>query len=161
MRRASRRACALSDRGRINELEERRGPLNAAFDNARSRWEALAEHERGSDAGAREEEVSSTAYALRILTMMRAQLPTATHDAPVALVGPGTTISGLVRATARAAVDDLAELIRESPRTDQAAQAKLSRAATAAIAWVHTYIDCEALEWFNFDPDWDPVLRTE
>lgn len=92
---------------------------------------------------------------------MRGQLPAATHDVPVTLVGPASTISGLVVATACNAVDDLAELIRESPRTDERAQGRLRHAAAAVAAWVQTYIECEALEWFNFDPDWDPVSRVE
>ena len=57
------------------------------------------------------------------------------------------------------AAEDLAELVRQSPRTNSEAQIGLRKATAAAAAWVETYIECEALEWFNFDPDWDPVQR--
>lgn len=57
------------------------------------------------------------------------------------------------------AVEALAELVRQSPKTNPQAQMGLRKATAAAAAWVETYIECEALEWFNFDPDWDPVQR--
>lgn len=147
--------------GAIDELEERRGPLNEAFEKARTRWDALAEKERGPEAVALEEELSGSGYALRVLAALRGQLPTADHAAPVLIVGPAPTISEFVAAAARNAVDDLVELLRESPRTDERAQAALRTAASAVTAWVESYIDCEALGWFSFDSDWDPVLRPE
>jgi hypothetical protein len=42
---------------------------------------------------------------------------------------------------------------------NRSAGSALRGATAAAAAWVETYIECEALEWFNFDPDWDPVQR--
>jgi hypothetical protein len=105
--------------------------------------------------------LSKSAYALRVLTSMRGQLPTASHDKPVTLLGPASTVSNVVSAAARNAVDDLAELIRDSPKTDEGNQARIRVATAAVTAWVQTYIDCEALEWFNFDPCQDPIYPLE
>jgi hypothetical protein len=63
--------------GAIDELEERRGPFNEAFEKARTRWDALAEQERGPEAVVLEEELSMSGDALRVLTSLRSQLPTA------------------------------------------------------------------------------------
>lgn len=144
--------------GLIEELEERRGPLTEAFEHARTRWDELAERDGGA-AVRLGEEISKSAYAQRVLTMVRGQLPTATHEAPVSIVGPASMISSIVAAVAVNAVEDLAELVRQSLRTDVRAQRRLVDATTTVAAWVETYIECEALEWFNFDPAWDPVER--
>ena len=104
-------------------------------------------------------DLSRTAYALRVLTMLRGQLPTANHDERVALVGPASMIAELVAATVRNVVDDLAELIRVPAKTDERAQEQLRDATAAVAAWVDTYIEHEALEWFNFDPGRDPVSQ--
>jgi hypothetical protein len=74
--------------GAIDELEERRGPLNEAFEHARTRWDAIAEKESPSPVErSLEQELSKSAYALRILTMLRGQLPTLDHGEPVVVVG--------------------------------------------------------------------------
>lgn len=143
--------------GAIEELEARRGPLT--FEHARTRWDDLADRDGGPAAASVEEELSRSAYALRVLAKLRAQLPTAAHEAPVWIVGPGSTMTSLVATAVVSAVEDPAELVRVSPRTDLQAQSKLRDATTAVAAWVETYVECEALEWFNFDPDWDPVQR--
>jgi hypothetical protein len=101
--------------------------------------------------------VLKSAYALRLRTMLRRQLPTADHPESVTLVGPASTVSDMIAAAARNAVDDLGELIRESPKTGGEAQARLRTAVAAVAAWVETYVDCEALEWFTFDPPYDPA----
>ena len=145
--------------GAIEELEARRGPLNEAFEQARTRWDTIADGERAS-VRELEHQLSRSAYALHIVSMLRGQLPTVDHAEPVALVGPASTISDLIAAAARNAVDDLGELIRESPKVDQGAQAKLRLAMAAVAAWSETYIDCAAIEWFTFDPPYDPLDPT-
>lgn len=142
--------------GAIEHLEERREPLNEAFEQARTRWDAIAESERASMREL-EHELSKSAYALRILTMLRGQLPTPHHPDPIMLVGPASMVSGMIAAAARNAVDDLGELIRESPKIDQEAHARLRAAVAAVAAWVETYVDCEAMEWFTFDAPYDPL----
>jgi hypothetical protein len=100
----------------IDELEERRGPLNEAYEHARTRWDEVADREREPETTKLQEELSKSAYALRVLTMLRGQLPTARHETPVILVGPASTISSIVSAAVRNVADDLAELIRERLR---------------------------------------------
>jgi hypothetical protein len=46
---------------------------------------------------------------------------------------------------------------RALPRTDPAAQAWLRVSVAVVAAWVETFIDCEALEWFGVDANWDPA----
>jgi hypothetical protein len=143
--------------GAIDELEERRGPLNEAFEQARTRWDALAEQEsQRPTERTLQHEPSRSAYALRLLSMLRAQLPAIGHGEPVAIVGPASSISGLIAAAARNAVDELSELIREPQRSDGQSETRLRAAMAATSAWLETYIDCEALEWFTFDPPYDP-----
>jgi hypothetical protein len=121
--------------GAIKELEEQRGPLNESFEQARTRWDALAEQEsQGSTARSLEHELSKSAYALRLLSMLRAQLPALGHGEPVAVVGPASSISGLIAAAARNAVDELSELIREPPRSDEQRETRLRAAMAAANA---------------------------
>jgi hypothetical protein len=145
--------------GAIEELDARHEPLRESFEHARTRWDELAERDGGPADARVEADLSRSAYALRVHTRLRAQLPTAAHEASVWLVGPGSTMTSLVAGAVVSAVDDLAELVRQSPKTNLQAQMGLRRATAAAAAWVETYIECEALEWFNFDPDWDPVQR--
>ena len=139
--------------GAIEELEEQRGPLNETFEHARTRWDALAEEAAaGSIAQSLEHELSKSASALRVLTMLRAQLPALDDDKSVVVVGPASAISELIALAARNAVDDLGELVRQPLRSGAEAEAKLRAALAAVVAWLDTYIECEALEWFTFDP---------
>jgi hypothetical protein len=133
--------------------------MNLAVSRSSTRWDELAEHDGGPADPRLEEDLSRSAYALRVLAKLRGQLPTAAHDAPVWIVGPGSTMTSFVAGAALSAVEDLAELVRQSPKVNPEAQMGLRKATAAAAAWVETYIECEALEWFNFDPDWDPVQR--
>jgi hypothetical protein len=64
-----------------------------------------------------EEDLSTSAYALRVLAKLRGQLPTAAHDAPVWIVVPGSTMTSFVAGAVLSGAEDLAELVRRSPRT--------------------------------------------
>jgi hypothetical protein len=153
--------CQLA--GLIDEVDERRGPLRETFENARARWEALS-RDNGivspSAASDAEAQLSSAAYALRVLAAIRSQIPIHRADQPFALVGPAITISEIITAAARNTVDELAELLRaETSRTPHAERYKKLRELTsAAQAWVETYVECHAVEWYRFDPEWDPVV---
>jgi hypothetical protein len=68
-------------------------------------------------------------------------------------------MTSLVAGAVLRAIDHLVEIVRQSPRTNPEAQRKLRETTAAVAAWVATYIECEAVEWFNFDPVWDPVQR--
>lgn len=73
--------------GMIEELEERRGQLHEAFQDAGRRWDALDERERE-----RSEELNRTlsesAYALWVCSAIRNQLPAVDHGGAVAVTGP-------------------------------------------------------------------------
>jgi hypothetical protein len=148
--------------GLIDEVDERRGPLGEAFEQARERWEALSCDDGTVSPGApsvAEGRLWSAAYALRVLAAIRSQIP-AEHDGqPFALVGPAITISEIITGAARNVVDELGELLLAQTSSTSHAETynKLRELASAAHAWIETYIDCHAVEWYRFDPEWDPV----
>ena len=74
--------------------------------------------------------------------------------------GPASALSDLIAVAARNAVDDLGEATRASPSTGEDARARLRAAVTAVVAWLDTYIECQALEWVSFDPPCDPSDRS-
>ena len=108
--------CQLA--GLIDEVDERRGPLRETFEHAHDRWEALS-RDNGpvlpSVAFDAEAQLSSAAYALRVLSAIRLQIPAHPTDHPVAIVGPATTVSEIITAAARNAVYELGELLRAGP----------------------------------------------
>jgi hypothetical protein len=152
--------CQLA--GLIDEVDERRRPLHETFEHARDGWEALS-RDNGvvspRDASIAEAQLESAAYALRVLAAIRSQIPLHSEARPFAIVGPATTISEIITAAARNTVDALGELLRaptaSMPRDH--GYKKLRALAKTAQAWVETYIDCHAVEWYRFDPEWDPT----
>lgn len=63
-------------------------------------------------------------------------------------------VSTVIEGAARDAVDSAAELLRSSTTPNSVADRKLCELATAARAWIETYIDCRAIELYSFDPDY-------
>jgi hypothetical protein len=148
--------------GAISELEERRGPLNEAFEQARTRWDEIADQRPPAwNAPALERELSRCAYALRVLGMVRAQLPALDHGDSVVVAGPAPMLADLIASAARNAVDDLGEALREPLATGTGAGATLRAAAAAVVAWIETYIESEALERYTFDLPYDPSDRIQ
>ena len=72
------------------------------------------------------------------------------------MVGPASMISQFIVGAARNAVDDLAERVRTPVRCCED-EVRLRAALAASNAWLETYIDCEAIEWYTFDPPCDPA----
>jgi hypothetical protein len=150
--------CQLSEL--IDELDALREPLGEAFERARAEWGALTSRADGDPLGvaaAAEQRLEGAAYALRILTAIRSQVPAPGIDRPFAIVGPATTISTIITGAAQNAADRLGDSLRKRSKRDSGTRDRLRELAVAALAWVETYIDCEAIEWYRFDPDWDPV----
>lgn len=153
--------CQLA--GLIDEVDERRGPLRETFEHAHDHCEALS-RDNGpalpSAAFDAEAQLSSATYALRALSAIRSQIQAHPTDHPFAIVGPATTVSEIITAAARNAACELGELLRAEPSSSPQAEryTKLRELTSAAQAWVETYIDCHAVEWYRFDPDWDPVV---
>ena len=73
------------------------------------------------------------------------------------MVGTASMLSRFVAGAARSAVNDLAELALTPVRSGGEAEAKLRAALAAATAWLETYMECEALEWYTFEPPYDPA----
>jgi hypothetical protein len=131
----------------IDELEEMRGPLEDELQRLRC----------GCDGGDREE-LERSEYELRLLRMVRAQLPGAgRQERPVELVGPSGMIGEVALNTMRHVVDVLSDLAHARPAADPQVAARLRDTAAAANAWVRTVLDCRAVEAFSLDPDADPT----
>lgn len=134
----------------VDELEDLRGPLEEALQRA---W-ATQSVDR-SDAVA--DEVSAREYELRLVRMMRAQLPAHGHGDGAVFLGPVELVRELVGGTLRNVVGSLSELVDAQHVSDREAHARLLQTAEAAQAWARTFVECQELESFSFDPAADPV----
>ncbi len=106
----------------------------------------LAEHVRVLGTSLEDE------YELRLVERLHAQLPEG-EPGRFVFVGPTGMIGTIVRGSMRHAVEALADLVLAEPSHDDVARIRLSEAATAAAAWIQTYIDVQAVEEFSFDAD--------
>jgi hypothetical protein len=129
----------------IDELEEIRGPLEEELQRARARC-ADDPGELAAD------KLDASEHELRLLRMMRAQLPASDHGGRVAFVGPTEMVLDLARETMRNVVDALSELVRGKAMCDPDWHDRVRHTAEAAIAWVQTFLECENVELFRFDP---------
>jgi hypothetical protein len=84
-------------------------------------------------------------------------LPHTPTDEPLVVVGPATAVSEIIDGAARNAADDVVSLLRNLPTPPAEMPAVLRDRAAALAAWIETYIDCRAVEWYRVDPNWDPV----
>lgn len=122
----------------VDELEEIRGPLE----------ETLRIASANSDA----EVVEEVEYRLRLLRKLRGELPEGEHGEFVLFTGPSGMVLDAVEGTMDNVVAALAEQVaRRKPN------ARLRDTAAAAHAWVETFLDCKAVEGFDFDPTSDPI----
>ena len=93
---------------------------------------------------------------LRLIELLRGELPTAGEtNQPFVVIGPAGPIGAMVRGAMRHAVEALSELALATSRDDAGGRDRLTRAAAAAIAWVRTYIEAQAVEDFSFDTERD------
>jgi hypothetical protein len=92
-------------------------------------------------------------------TTRRAQVPSTKPTTSVALVGPTDLLTTIITGAAQDAAATLVQMLDESDRRDPHATERLRRLGAAAQAWAETYADCRTVEWFSFDPNWDPVER--
>jgi hypothetical protein len=104
-------------------------------------------------------DVDARTYQLHALAVIRRQLADSPRGEPVRVFGPSRLISELVGGATQNVVGVLGDLLDGAPRDDTAALEKLVDAAEAARAWVETWVACQRVEWFSFDPDFDPVAR--
>jgi hypothetical protein len=88
----------------------------------------------------------------RVLAALRAQVPRALPDQPLVIVGPTDMVSTIVAGAAQNVVAKVAESLDESEEMWRAEKRDgLRHLVAAAHAWVDTYADCKAVEWFTFD----------
>jgi hypothetical protein len=130
----------------LDELEDRRGPLEDELARLRGRQAAAGE-------------LADREYELRLLRLMRASLVGAAADQPAVWIGP----AGLVLDVARATMSHVAAMLAEEA-SDRGARGRhgtesLSVTATAAHAWALTVRACELVSAFTFDGDADPARR--
>ena len=134
----------------MDELDEIRGPLEEAL---RRVWAQQALDDSAEVA----QEVSAREYELRLVRLMREQLPAAGQSGGVVFVGPAELVRELVPAVLSNVVDVLNSCVAELRSTDPESRARLLGIAAAADAWARTLIDCLELETSSVDPRADPV----
>jgi hypothetical protein len=125
----------------LDELDTIRGPLEEALD---PRAATLTRRS-----------VAST--SLRLVAMLRAQLPPRDVSGTASVIGPAELLRSLVAGVLRHVADALSEVVDDQSLNDPAARAVLVETADAAQAWARTVVSCRALEAFSFDPVADPV----
>ena len=133
----------------MDELEEIRGSLE---EELRRAW---AQQAVDDSAGAAQE-VTAREYELRLMRLMREQLPAGGHGG-VVFVGPAELLRELVPAVLSNVVDVLSSCVAELRPTEAESRARLLKTAAAADAWARTLIDCLEFEAFSLDPRADPV----
>jgi hypothetical protein len=91
---------------------------------------------------------------LRLIELLRGELPGETSQ-PFVVIGPAGPIGVMGRGAMSHAVEALSELVLATGRHDAGGRDRLTGAAAAAIAWVRTYVDAQAVEDFSFDTERD------
>lgn len=115
----------------------------------------LEEHIHGTD-GDQRDELDRLGYELRLLRLMRQQLPAELPDAPVTFVGPAGTVCQIANATLENAVTALQCHVAEGPPRSEDARSWLREIVAVVQAWTQTVGDCYAVEAYSFDPRADP-----
>ena len=145
----------------VDEIDALRDVVEDALTHQRARWEAVPKPVRRArlpEAVEVEDELDRLRYEARVLQMIRDQVAGRPDDeAPVVVCGPARIMAELVRGTARHVAATLGELLQTEPKSDADARAELVRAAAVAGLWTETYVACQAVEWFSFDPAADPA----
>ena len=132
----------------IDELEEMRTPLE-------EEWQRLGAALVDTDDVETRRDLEALDYRLRLLRMMRAQLPGIHTTDTTTLVGPTAMVLEVVEGAMGSAVDALSAWVNRTTSEPMTLD-ELVGAADAARAWVDTYVECRAVERFRFDPDADP-----
>jgi hypothetical protein len=134
----------------VDALDEIRGPLE---EELRRAWAQQAVDDSADTA----HEVSARGYELRLVRMMRDQLPASSQRDGIVFVGPAELVRELVPAVLTKVVDALSSCVRDLQTTEAESRARLLETAAAADAWARTLIECLDLEACNLDPTADPV----
>jgi hypothetical protein len=147
----------------LEALDELRGPLIEAYDNARRDWLSLSRGESGASpeaVSAAEEKLWTANYELRVIAAVRYQIAQAPIDDPIVIVGPAITVSRIIDTATRNVAGEVGEMLAAAPRLGPDVQTLLPQRAAALQAWIQTYADCRAVDCYSFDPNWDPITGT-
>lgn len=71
------------------------------------------------------------------------------------LAGPTRLVLQIVGGAVRNAADAFAEALGSGATLDEAARSDLVRGVGALAAWVRVHVECEAIQSFSFDPEYD------
>jgi hypothetical protein len=123
--------------GLVDELDAHRGPLEEQLARA-----------------AESDERDRCRYQLRLLGLLRAQLPAAGHATAFVVAGPAALTARIARGALRDAAAALSELAAQP--THASPSQRLRDAAAAASAWATTVLDCQAVEAYDADPEAEP-----
>jgi hypothetical protein len=141
-------------------LGELRGPLIETYESARAEWLAVSrggecEHYRAIAEA--EAALAGAAYALRVLAAIRDQVPERGIAAAFVITGPSGMFAEVVRGATRNAVRELGTVLDALGARGEPGRHALPELADAVRAWVRTYADFDAVHWYRFDPNWDPI----
>jgi hypothetical protein len=136
----------------LDEIEEMRRPLENALERARTEYDTSPDGEAAADLDARN-------YELKLLAMMRAELPAIPYREAIVFTGPVPLVRELVAGTVRNVVGTLAEAVDAQRMSSPGGRERVAEVAGAAYAWAQTYLECEELERFSFDLEADPAPR--
>jgi hypothetical protein len=89
-------------------------------------------------------------HRLHTLRMMRAQLPARDHRGRMTFVGPTPLVLDIVSGTMRNVVAALSELTHGRSTSEPEWRLHVHDTSAAASAWVRTFLDCRAVEFFTF-----------
>lgn len=131
----------------IDELDVLRAALEEAAHLA------LGDAQSGADQA--DDALCEREYELELLRRMRAGLLEAVGSEPTVFVAPSVMADRVVRASMRSVAAALSELADGHVHGERD-HGRLERTAEAASAWVQTFLDCQAVTSFNFDPSADP-----
>jgi hypothetical protein len=133
-------------------LEAQLTARTAALEQRRAALEAVARACTGPHAN--EGELTGVRDELRLLTRLRAEMPTLAPEA-FTFTGPAGLVLELVGACLAAAVTCADARLGEG-RPGAPWAAACERELEAAAAWIATALDCRAVEEFCFEPGVDP-----
>jgi hypothetical protein len=127
--------------------------LAVELDATRARLEERI-HEMGRD---QRGELDRLGYELRLLRLMRGQLPAELPNEPVTFVGPTGSVCRIANAVLENAVAALHAHVSEGPPRSDDARSWLREIVTVVDGWAGIVSDSYAVEAYRFDPWADPA----
>lgn len=143
----------------VDELHALHEPIQEELQRARAAREAVPpapEGVRSLAVSKADDEISAREYELQVVLMMLHRLCSDDGARPIVFVGPSELVSEIVGAATENAAEALSDLVSIHHGVDPETRERIAAAAEAVSAWVNTFLDCQAVECFSFDPDFSP-----